>query len=140
MAYVKTHVATSPPREGEPAGTKCLERYTENPNESVHSIIVKLCPKHKNHGLSSVNASVALAVELFNDGVKTYVSVMKKLKLSVGTFMELYISEEDAARVRHAQRQAHLTFHEARIVRRRTALTLNEQQTGQKGSPYQAGA
>ena len=87
-----------------------------------------------------MNASVALAVELFNDGVKTYVSVMKKLKLSVGTFMELYISEEDAARVRHAQRQAHLTFHEARIVRRRTALTLNEQQTGQKGSPYQAGA
>ena len=49
---------------------KRLEGYTQNDNESMNSTIWKLCPKHKNRGLRTVNTTAALAVRLFNDGTK----------------------------------------------------------------------
>ena len=119
---------------------KCVEGYTQNSNESVNGLIWKLCPKHKNHGLTTVNTAVALAVTLFNDGAKTYASVLEELKLTVGSFTQLFINQVDAERINNAQRQARLTSHEARIARRRAALMQNEELTRQEGNPYAAGA
>ena len=48
-----------------------------------------------------MNSSVALAVELSNDGAKT--SVLKELKRFVGTFTELYISKVSTAHARNVQ-------------------------------------
>ena len=118
---------------------KCLEGFTQNPNESVNSIVWKLCPKDKNHGLTTVTTAVAVAVGIFNDGAMTYAAVLKHLGLSVGVFTKQFITSADSARVANAQQKAHLSSHEARIARRRAALVRNEQQTRQEGNPYQPG-
>ena len=105
---------------------KCLEGYTQNPNESINNLIWKFCPKRKNHGLTTVNTAVALA---------TYARVMKKL----GPFAHVCFSNIDADHIRSAQRQAKAATHEARIARRRSRLTRDETQE-EEGFPYLAGA
>ena len=66
---------------------KCLEGYTQNPNESINSTIWSFCPKRKkNHGLVTVNTAVALATCMFNDGAKAYAQTMTELELTVGFF------------------------------------------------------
>jgi len=114
---------------------KCLEGYTQNPNESINNLIWKFCPKRKNHGLTTVNTAVALAIGVFNDGSVTYARVMKEL----GPFAHVCFSNIDADHIRSAQRQAKAATHEARIARRRSRLTRNETQE-EEGFPYLAGA
>ena len=59
---------------------KCLERYTHNMNESLNSVVWKLCPKHKKHGLTVVQAAVTVAISIFNDGAKSLILVMESPK------------------------------------------------------------
>lgn len=118
---------------------KCLEGFTQNPNEAVNSLIWNICPKGKNHGLTTVKTAVAIAVGIFNDGGRTYAAVLEQLGLSAGNFTEQFITTVDSARVTNAQKKAQLSSHEARIARRRAALMRNEQQAREEGDPYQPG-
>ena len=118
---------------------KCLEGYTQNPNESFNSLIWRYCPKRKNHGLATVNTAVSLATGVFNDGATTYASVMRELKLDVGPFATKCFEDIDSERIKHAQRQTKASSHEARIIRRRQRLTRNESQAVREGFPYTAG-
>ena len=58
---------------------KCLEGYTQNPNQSFNNLTWWYCPKRKNQGLTTANTAVSLATGVFNDGAKTYASVMREL-------------------------------------------------------------
>ena len=49
---------------------RCLLGKTQNPNESLHSRIWKLCPKTKNLGKSICEFAVAQAVLNYNIGYK----------------------------------------------------------------------
>ena len=118
---------------------KCLEGYSQNPNESINSIIWKICPKKKNHGLCTVNISVALAVGLFNDGAVMYAKVMEKVGLKVGRFAAACFTRIDSERICNAQNQAQAASHEARIARRQGRLARDERQAAEEGQPYLAG-
>ena len=49
---------------------KCLEGYTQNANESMNSVILRLFPKNRYHGLTVtvVQAAVSIAVSIFTSG------------------------------------------------------------------------
>ncbi|KAK7108482.1 hypothetical protein V1264_016217 [Littorina saxatilis] len=118
---------------------KCVEGYTQNANESFNNVVWRYCPKHKNHGLITVNQGVGLATGVFNDGAKTYASVMRELGLEIGAFATKCFADMDTERIKHAQRQALASSHEARITRRRQRLTMNELQAEREDLPYNPG-
>ncbi|KAK7505173.1 hypothetical protein BaRGS_00003743 [Batillaria attramentaria] len=81
---------------------KCLEGFSQNLNEAVNSTVWDFCPKHTNHGLTTVTIAVAIAVCIFNDGGRTFRDVLTHLGLSVGVFTEQLITNVDTARVADA--------------------------------------
>ena len=118
---------------------KCLEGYSQNPNESINSLIWKYSPKVKNHGVTVVNTAVALAVGVYNDGAKTYASVMNELGIHVGPYASACFSDIDKERVLDARKKSQQATHEAKIRRRRRKLARNEAQEEREGFPYLAG-
>ena len=48
---------------------KCIDGYTQNANESFHSLVWKLCPKILHLGSKAVEVACALAVSQWNDGL-----------------------------------------------------------------------
>lgn len=49
---------------------RCLKGKTQNPNESLHSRVWRLCPKSKNLGKVTLEFAVAQAVINYNIGYK----------------------------------------------------------------------
>ena len=118
---------------------KCLEGYTQNANESMNSVIWRLCPKNRYHGLTVVQAAVSIAVSIFNDGATSLLDIMKEMGLSPGCFARKFCEDKDFLRINNAQRQATAASFEARRAKRRRRLALEEQQEEAEGCPYQAG-
>ncbi|KAK7111401.1 hypothetical protein V1264_011038 [Littorina saxatilis] len=120
--------------------TRCLGGYTQNPNESLNSQIWKYCPKKKAHGIDTVEAAVAIAVGVFNDGSRTFGDILSQLNLTVGKFARACFSAKDTRRIKRAQKEAQESSHEARIARRQERLKKNEASVEAEGFPYQSGA
>ena len=76
---------------------KCLEGYTQNANECVNSVIWTLCPKRKNHGLTTVNTAVAVTVCIFNEGARTLAAILKNMDISAGVFCLSFLEKKDTA-------------------------------------------
>ena len=119
---------------------KCLDGYTQNPNESINHIIWKICPKEKNHGLKTVEISVAVAVCLFNSGCSTLGDILRAMAIEPRSFSQQFFSNKDALRIITAQRQARQATKEWRTMRRQQRLGLQEEQAKREGQPYLAGA
>ena len=71
---------------------KCIEGYTQNANEALHSTVWKLCPKELFVGKESVDIACSIAVCRFNDGACALLSLSKGLNslhfISVGMCSE----------------------------------------------------
>jgi hypothetical protein len=119
---------------------KCLDGFTQNPNESANSLIWTYCPPKKYHGLTTVSTAVSIAVGVFNDGAKkTFLDIMRGLELSVGQFAADCFRQKNMRRIENVQRQANNASHEARVVQRRSRLARDEKQTLQEEFPYLSG-
>ncbi len=105
---------------------KCLEGYTQNSNESLNSVIWKICPKIKNHGLFVVKAATALAICLYNDGAKGYMKVLDSLGLSVGNNTKRFCEMKDRDRIYFAKRKTTQASLECRRQKRRERKAANE--------------
>ena len=78
---------------------KCLKGYTQNTNECVNSIVWKLCPKVKRHGLTVVNSATAVAGCIFSGGTSSSETVLGEMQLAVGAFERNFFSAKDSARI-----------------------------------------
>ena len=91
-----------------------------------------------NHGLRTVNISVALAVSTFKRGATALGRVLEEMGLHVGIFSSNFFVAKDSALIKNAQRQASRATHKARRAKRRKRLCLDEQQEEAEGFPYMA--
>jgi len=57
-----------------------------NPNETLHNMISKRCPKHVNVNCLTVEIAVATAVITFNEDEQGLTSVFEKLNISAGDY------------------------------------------------------
>ena len=75
---------------------KCLDGYTQNANESLHSVVWKFCPKTLFMGKSNVEMACALAVMSFNDGAVSLVNVLQELNIESSPLCRtyMYVSKE----------------------------------------------
>ena len=60
---------------------KCLQGYTQNANEALHSTVRKLCPKDLVLGKESVDINCSITVCGFNDGACALLSLSNSLHL-----------------------------------------------------------
>ena len=63
-----------------------MEGYTQNANKRFNGTVWRMCPKHKNHGFTTVATALAIAAALLNDGATSLLDIMEELKLQPGTF------------------------------------------------------
>ena len=79
--------------------TRCLDSYTQNPNESLNNLIWKMCPKKAYQGRRVVELCTASAVSLFNDGTCSVARVLKRLGITPGVHTMKGIANSDQKRI-----------------------------------------
>ncbi|GFU94004.1 uncharacterized protein TNCV_1202821 [Trichonephila clavipes] len=62
---------------------KCLGGKTQNPNESLNSLIWKFCPKTIGSSLQIAEIAANLATSVFNDGNQILISILEKFGLKI---------------------------------------------------------
>ena len=118
---------------------KCEQGYTQNSNESINNLAWKYCPKEKQHGLVTVETSMAIALSIFNDGCKRLGQIVEAMDITVGTFAVTFFEGKDVFRIITAERQAQMSTKESRKRESLKRLGRNEDQAGREGFPYLAG-
>ena len=82
---------------------KCVEGYTQNANEALHSTVWKLCPKELFLGKKSVDITCAIAVSKFNDGASSLLSLSKRCELSSSRFCKHLLRKRDKQRIQKSR-------------------------------------
>ncbi|GFU92963.1 uncharacterized protein TNCV_2081091 [Trichonephila clavipes] len=62
---------------------KCLGGKTQNPNESLNSLIWKFCPKTIGSRLQIAEIAANLATSVFNDGNQIFITILEKFGLKI---------------------------------------------------------
>ena len=78
---------------------KCLDGYTQNTNESLHSVVWKYCPKEVFLGRDGVETTCELVVSTFNDGASSLSEVTKRLGVTPIPFSTSFLSRRDKQRL-----------------------------------------
>ncbi|GFV56565.1 uncharacterized protein TNCV_213251 [Trichonephila clavipes] len=74
---------------------KCLGVKAQNNNESINSLIWKLCPKTLGCGRKIVDISTNEAIVIFKDGNQGRLKIMQSLGLTVGQFAHKFVTHVD---------------------------------------------
>ncbi|GFW62727.1 uncharacterized protein TNCV_2624901 [Trichonephila clavipes] len=81
---------------------KCLGGKTQNPNESLNSLIWKFCPKTIGSRLQIAEIAANLATSVFNDGNQILISILEKFGLKINRNVCVSLAERDNRRsLRH---------------------------------------
>ncbi|GFX65550.1 uncharacterized protein TNCV_5082861 [Trichonephila clavipes] len=88
---------------------KCLGGKTQNNNQSINSLISKLCLKTLGCGRKIVDISTNEAIVIFNDGNQDRLKIMQSLGLIVGQFAHKFVTLVDIKRIQTAE--VHYNLH-----------------------------
>ncbi|CAN8025115.1 unnamed protein product [Ixodes persulcatus] len=101
---------------------RCQRGKTQNNNESLHSVIWALVPKHRHASLFTVRAAVAEAVMKFNAGNEiTSARVLKELNVTPGPQSTKRMVEKDKRRTTASIRKRATTENVQRALKKRHA-------------------
>ncbi|GFV52681.1 uncharacterized protein TNCV_2873521 [Trichonephila clavipes] len=78
---------------------KCLGRGTQNPNESLNSLIWKFCPKTIGSRLQIEEIAANLATSVFNDGNQILITILEKFGLKINRNVCVPLAERDNRRI-----------------------------------------
>ncbi|GFX91908.1 uncharacterized protein TNCV_3577381 [Trichonephila clavipes] len=78
---------------------KCLGGKTQNPNESLNSLIWKFCPKTIGSSLQIAEIAANLATSVFNDGNQILISILEKFGLKINRNVCVSLAERDNRRI-----------------------------------------
>ena len=85
---------------------RCIPCTTQNPNESINSLVWVRCPKHKFHGAKSVDFAAASAILSFNGGSTRYADLMENMGTpAVDVALKIY-EKKDQARIKKSEKAA----------------------------------
>ncbi|GFX00531.1 uncharacterized protein TNCV_2235381 [Trichonephila clavipes] len=78
---------------------KCLGGKTQNPNESLNSLIWKFCPKKIGSSLQIAEIAANLATSVFNDGNQILITILEKFGLEINRNVCVSLAERDNRRI-----------------------------------------
>lgn len=118
---------------------RCLGGKTQNPNESLNSVIWKLCPKTIGSGRRIAEIATNEATILFNDGNKGRLKVMEDLGLSTSSFVCDCMQKFDKHRIETAELRLQQNTKEMRKKKRNSEKAIAEKLVLKEGVTYSAG-
>lgn len=119
---------------------RCLGGKTQNNNESLNSLIWKLCPKTQGAGRRIVEIATNEAIILFNEGNKGRLKVMKEYGITAGLHVHKCLLNFDIERIATSNLRFLQNTKEARKSKRRKMKAVQENLLWQEGETYAAGA
>ncbi|GFU49253.1 uncharacterized protein TNCV_2610131 [Trichonephila clavipes] len=78
---------------------KCLRGKTQNPNESLNSLIWKFCPKTIGSRLQIAEIAANLETSIFNDGNQILITILEKFGLKLTEMFVCPLAERDNRRI-----------------------------------------
>ena len=85
---------------------RCILGTTQNPNESINSLVWVRCPKHKFHRAKSVDSAAASAVLSFNGGSTRYADLMENMRTPAADVALKMYEKKDQARIKKSEKAA----------------------------------
>jgi len=118
---------------------RCLPGHTQNPNESLNSLIWSRCPKHKWFGRKRVEMAAISAILQFSSGATAKHTVMELADIPLGMQTATASMRKDSIRVKKANKRTSEKSKKERRAKRRNAIRVEEHRTEQEGTTYEAG-
>ncbi|GFY16175.1 uncharacterized protein TNCV_2348201 [Trichonephila clavipes] len=112
---------------------KCLGGKTQNPNESLNSLIWKFCPKTISSSLQIAEIAANLATSVFNDGNQILITILEKFGLKINRNVCVSLAERDNRRIfTSRQRRLESSFedHRAKKIKKSKEIELFQEQEG----------
>ena len=121
---------------------KCLKGKTQNPNESLNSVIWTVIPKRVFVTLQTLRYGIFAAVCVFNDGFISKVKIMEHLGLNPGKTLVKAMHRLETIRLRKAEKAVtdlEIKIRKARALKKRKLEDLFEEQEDPDNPSYSAG-
>ncbi|GBM80681.1 hypothetical protein AVEN_137208-1 [Araneus ventricosus] len=118
---------------------RCLGAYTQNPNESLNSVIWQICPKISGSGRRIAEIAVYESVVRFNEGRLGRLDIMKELELCISNNAISSHKKADIRRIKQGDRRAQQNTIEKRRERRRAKALVDSKLSKKEGLTYEAG-
>ncbi|GFU77704.1 uncharacterized protein TNCV_1151101 [Trichonephila clavipes] len=112
---------------------KCLGSKTQNPNESLNSLIWKFCPKTIGSSLQIAEIAANLATRFFNDGNQILIIILEKFGLEINRNVCVSLTERDNRRIfTSSQRRLESSFEarRAKKIKKSKEIQLFQEQEG----------
>ena len=119
---------------------RCLGGYTQNPNESLHSTVWKLCPKELFLGRMAVDTACAIAVCRFNDGATSLYDISKRLELEPSPTCKVLLQQKDLQRIERADYKSSEHYKTLRKTARAKRKGFEDKNLEEEGTMYSSGA
>ncbi|GFS59181.1 uncharacterized protein TNCV_70491 [Trichonephila clavipes] len=119
---------------------KCLGGKTQNPNESLNSLIWKFCPKTIGSRLQIAEIAANLATSVFNDGNQILISILEKFGLKINRNVCVSLAERDNRRIFTSRQRCLQSSFEARRAKKIKKSKESELFQEQEGKCYNPGA
>ncbi|GFW84161.1 uncharacterized protein TNCV_4878241 [Trichonephila clavipes] len=97
---------------------KCLGGKTQNPNESLNSLIWKFCPKTIGSRLQIAEIAANLETSVFNDGNQILISILEKFGLKINRNVCVSLAERDNRRIFMSRQRCLQSSFEARRAKK----------------------
>ena len=119
---------------------KCVQGYTQNANEALHSTVWKFCPKELFMGKTGVETACALAVCCFNDGSSSLTAISDRLQLTPSPLSKSFLRKKDLKRLKKSEYNMSEGGKKLRRLARRKRKGLDDHHQQREGVVYAAGA
>ncbi|GFX82269.1 retrovirus-related Pol polyprotein from transposon 17.6 [Trichonephila clavipes] len=112
---------------------KCLGGKTQNPNESLNSLIWKFCPKTIGSSLQIAEIAANLATSVFNDGNQIFITILEKFGLKINRNVYVSLAERDNRRIftsRQRRLESSFEARRAKKIKKSKEIELFQEQEG----------
>ncbi|GFW71507.1 uncharacterized protein TNCV_3460331 [Trichonephila clavipes] len=106
---------------------------TQNPNESLNSLIWKFCPKMIGSSLQIAEIAANLATRVFNDGNQILITFLEKLGLKINRNVCVSLAERDNRRIftsRQRRLESSFEARRAKKIKKNKEIELFQEQEG----------
>ena len=119
---------------------RCSRHRTQNPNEALHHLIWKVCPKHTYVSKNTMETAVAISLSQFSMGASFREIILQLLKIQPGIFLEKASIEKDISRLKKAENAAQESTKKRRRMLKFQGKIKDQRKKVAEGPTYAAGA
>ena len=118
---------------------RCAGSRTQNPNQSFHNLIWKLCPKTIFVGKRTIKTAVTLAARQFSMGTSFKEVLCQMLNMTPKEYFKRYVHSDTVKRLKRADKASTSIAKKGRRALKFKKLAKSKDKASQEGASYAAG-